>query len=92
MKRAIATLVVAGALVALTAGQAGQPSYPEKHISAHGIANAATLDAVKKICDKAHKQNDSKSEQACGNAQDVTGTEYLCSNFASDAICWVEEL
>lgn len=45
---------------------------------------------VKSICDKAHREVNGTSEEACGNAQDITGTEYICENNTPDADCWVE--
>jgi hypothetical protein len=86
-------LIVVGAILVvmlLAHGQNTQGSYPHKYISAEGIANANVLQAVKNICDAAHVEASDESEQACGDAQDATGTEYLCSGPTANADCWVE--
>lgn len=52
--------------------------------------DAQTLQArdVYNVCMQAHNQANGLSEQACGNAQDETGTEFLCNN--NNTQCWVE--
>lgn len=42
--------------------------------------------SVQAVCDKAHSEISGTSEQACGDIQDRTGTEYICGQFR----CWVE--
>lgn len=56
-----------------------------------GSANTdSAAGTVQAICDKAHREISGASEQACGSAQDVTHTEYLCDSIGFAAHCWVE--
>lgn len=45
---------------------------------------------VQQVCDSARAEFSGKSEQACGDAQDRAGAEYLCDSYAPSARCWVE--
>lgn len=49
-----------------------------------------TRKVVYKVCQETRTTN--KSEQACGDIQDITHTEYLCkdANKSLDNKCWVE--
>ncbi|MES1987278.1 MAG: hypothetical protein V4440_04470 [Pseudomonadota bacterium] len=40
------------------------------------------------ICIKAHFETSGASEQACGNAQDRTHTEFICNQ--DGTYCWLE--
>lgn len=40
------------------------------------------------ICQTAHNEINGASEQACGNAQDATHTEFLCDS--TGKYCWLE--
>jgi hypothetical protein len=62
------------------------------HVSAYEVTHAHILQQVKEVCDKAHAEISAASEQACGDAQDATGSEYLCDSFGPTANCWVEHL
>lgn len=42
------------------------------------------------VCEDAHLKVDGVGEQACGDAQDKTNTEFLCTNPSEQAACWVE--
>lgn len=53
-------------------------------------AQAVAVLGVQQICDAAHREFDGTSERACGDAQDRTHTEYLCSSLTPAARCWVE--
>lgn len=46
---------------------------------------------VKEVCDYARNTINGESEEACGIAQDVSQTEYLCNHTAVDNYCWVED-
>jgi hypothetical protein len=82
--------VVVAVLLAVTYGQDTQGTYPQRHVSAVGIAHARTLQTVEDICDYAHHEVSGDSEQACEEAQFATGTEYVCSAPSPYADCWVE--
>jgi hypothetical protein len=53
------------------------------------LLGANKIKYVQTICDKAHNEVSGQSEQACGDAQDRTNTEYLCNQTGTS--CWVEE-
>lgn len=55
--------------------------------SRHELA-ASKVEYVQTVCDIAHDEISGASEQACGDAQDQTGTEYLCNHINTS--CWVE--
>lgn len=42
------------------------------------------------ICMTSHAQLNGKLEDACGQAQDATHTEFICANYTPDANCWLE--
>jgi len=50
-----------------------------------------TEDIVKKACDKAHKEI-GPSEAYCAQLQEQYNMQYVCSDTAPDAYCWVEAL
>lgn len=53
-------------------------------------AQLAHMRETYSICMKAHGESSGASEEACGNAQDATHTEFICSSAASNANCWLE--
>lgn len=40
------------------------------------------------MCVTAHSEDSGASEEACGNAQDLTSTEFVCNNVGR--YCWLE--
>lgn len=52
--------------------------------------HTAMIAAVQSTCDNARAEISGTSEQACGDIQDRTGTEYLCRQVGHDYSCWVE--
>lgn len=56
----------------------------------NGNTKAVQVQMVQTVCDIAHNENSGYSEQACGDVQDQTNTEYICSH--SGTSCWVESL
>jgi hypothetical protein len=51
-----------------------------------------TMRAVYAICNESRLVADGRMEQACGDAQSASGTEFLCSynNRDPNTHCWVE--
>lgn len=56
----------------------------------NALARGQDVLYVQSICDKAHSEISGSSETACGNAQNETNTEYLCTTATNDGYCWVE--
>lgn len=48
-------------------------------------------DTVKAICDYSRSVISDEAEEACGIAQDESQTEYICSSYAVDTACWIED-
>lgn len=46
---------------------------------------------VKAVCDYSRSIISGEAEEACGIAQDQSNTEYICSSYAVDAVCWIED-
>lgn len=64
-----------------------------------GQYREATTDAhnskiayVYTVCNNSRQELDSEAEQACGDAQDATNTEFLCeaNNMLPTTHCWLE--
>lgn len=51
-------------------------------------ADASDLRQTLAICQSAHRETDGASEQRCGDMQDKTHTEFICSQ--TGAYCWLE--
>lgn len=53
---------------------------------------AAKRDYVYQLCNDARQELSGASEEACGQAQDSTNTEFLCeaNNMSPSTYCWVE--
>lgn len=50
--------------------------------------NKDSIRDVKAYCDMAHNEVSGESEEKCGQLQDETNTEYLCSYNYTE--CWLE--
>lgn len=61
----------------------------QHHQAQTNAAAAQRVEYVQTTCDKAHREYSGASEAACGEAQDATNTEYLCTA-EPNASCWVE--
>ena len=49
------------------------------------------LTIAESVCQYSHKVNSGRWEDACGQLQDETNTEFLCDELSADAHCWLEE-
>lgn len=58
-----------------------------KHTESSSV-RAVQVQMVQQVCDIAHGEVSGYSEEACGNVQDQTNTEYICNSTS----CWVEQL
>lgn len=57
-------------------------------IGANRALQRNKLEYVTATCDIAHSQYNGATEQACADAQNRTGYEYLCNN--DNSVCWTE--
>lgn len=85
MKNNLINLGLVASLALLTWVAVGQ-----YHEASSNADNARKVQLVQMTCDKAHHEFSGASEEACGQAQDSTDTEYLCASAQPDASCWVE--
>jgi hypothetical protein len=56
---------------------------------AEQLKQAKGVELTSLVCFRAHSELNGDSEEACGLAQTVTNTEFLCSHGKS--ACWVEQ-
>lgn len=52
---------------------------------------AREMSLVQSTCSYSREVTSGTWEDLCGEMQDKTNTEFLCSDLSSDAYCWVED-
>lgn len=84
-ERAILPLLLLTLVLGIIVGLEYRSSVVELRLAKH--------EYVYHICSEARLEVSGESEQACGDAQDRTGTEFLCEKNNQDpsTVCWVEE-
>lgn len=57
-----------------------------------GEVRSITKASVYAVCNQSRQELNGTAERACGDIQDQTGTEFLCSanNMEANTHCWVE--
>lgn len=89
--RALITLIVALGVIVATQHGGNASNLPPRHFTVDNVTQAKIVQEVYDECNLS-RQNIKFTEAQCGEAQDATGTEFLCQerNSLPNNVCWVE--